>query len=84
MPCESWFSKAFDKVDRDYIFPLLDKIGVNQYTKSAIRTVYNVTKAIIEINGYLSKTIVLQRKLGKNVRFQLYFSYLLLKRCSAV
>ena len=48
------FSKAFDRVDRDYIFTLLDKIGVNQYTKSAIRTVYNETKAIIEINGYLS------------------------------
>ena len=55
------FSKAFDKVDRDYIFALLDKIGIDQYTKSAIRTVYNETKAIIEINGYLSKTIVLQR-----------------------
>ena len=55
------FSKAFDKVDRDYIFALLDRIGVDNFTKSAIRTIYKQTKAIIEINGYLSQTIVLER-----------------------
>ena len=55
------FSKAFEKVDRDYIFALLDRIGVDNFTKSAIRTIYKQTKAIIEINGYLSQTIVLER-----------------------
>ena len=55
------FSKAFDKVDRDYIFALLDRIGVDNFTKSAIRSIYKQTKAIIEINGYLSQTIVLER-----------------------
>ena len=55
------FSKAFDKVDRNYIFALLDRVGVDNITKSAIRTIYKQTKAIIEINGYLSQTIVLER-----------------------
>ena len=55
------FSKAFDKVDRDYIFALLDRIGVDNFTKSAIKAIYKQTKAIIEINGYLSQTIVLER-----------------------
>ena len=55
------FSKAFDKVDRDYIFAHLDRIGADNFTKSAIRTIYKQTKAIIEINGYLSQTIVLER-----------------------
>ena len=32
-------SKVFDKVDKDYIFALLDRIGVDNFTKSAIRTV---------------------------------------------
>ena len=55
------FSKAFDNVDRDYIFALLDRIGVDNFTKSAIKTIYKQTKAIFEINGYLSQTIVLER-----------------------
>ena len=54
------FSKVFDKVDRDYIFAFLDRIGVDNFTKSAIRTMYKQTKAIIEINGYLSQTTVLE------------------------
>ena len=59
------FSKAFDKVDRDYIFALLDRIGVDNFKKSAIKTIYKQTKAIIEINGYLSQTIVLERGVGQ-------------------
>ena len=80
------FSKAFDKVDRDYIFALLDRIGVDNFTKSAIRTIYKQTKEIIEINGYLSQTIVLERQgrplsalIDKGVLYQLCF-FLLLSR----
>ena len=46
---------------RDYKFALLDKIVVDSFPKSAIRTIYKQTKAIIKTNGYLSQTIVLER-----------------------
>ena len=55
------FAKAFDKIDRDYIFALLDRLGVDNFTESTIIIIYKQTKAIIEINGYLSPTIVLER-----------------------
>ena len=55
------FAKAFDKVDRHFIFALLDRIGVDSFKNSAIRTIYKQTKTIIDNNGYLSQTIVLER-----------------------
>lgn len=51
------FSKAFDRMDREYILELLTAIGCPDIIKSLIAIIYSDTKAFIEIGGYLSRPI---------------------------
>ena len=51
------FSKAFDRMDRDYILNVLTAIGCPEIITSLISIIYTDTKAMIEIGGYLSRSI---------------------------
>ena len=55
------FAKAFDTIDRDYIFAILAKIGVGSFMIDAVKTLYTNTKAAIEVNGFISIPITTQR-----------------------
>ena len=51
------FSKAFDKLDRTYLFAILQQIGLHQSTLGLIRAMYQHTDAFLDINGSLSPII---------------------------
>ena len=51
------FSKTFDKLDRNYLFALLEQIGLHRSTLGLIRTMYQHTDAFLDINGSLSPII---------------------------
>ena len=51
------FSKAFDKLDRTYLFALLEQIGLHPSTLGIIKTMYHHTDAFLDINGSLSPII---------------------------
>ena len=55
------FAKAFDTIDRCYIFKLLEKLRLSAFTLNAVRTLYDNTTAVIEINGYLSQSFRIHR-----------------------
>ena len=47
------FEKAFDTIDRDYIFRLLKELGVPEFFLKSVKALYTGTKSIIEVNGHL-------------------------------
>ena len=51
------FSKAFHKLDRTYLFALLQQIGLHSSTLGLTRTMYHHTDAFLDINGSLSPII---------------------------
>ena len=55
------FSKAFDRVDRKYLFQLLRKMNFPPYLVDALENLYNKTTASIHVNGFLSREIKLER-----------------------
>ena len=55
------FSKAFDRIDREYIIELLGAVGVPESFCSLIKHAYDGTLSLIEINGFLSKKIKINR-----------------------
>ena len=55
------FSKAFDRVDRKYLFQLLRKMNFPPYLVDALENLYNRTTASINVNGFLSREIKSER-----------------------
>ena len=55
------FSKAFDRVDRKYLFQLLRKMNLPPYLVDALENLYNKTTASINVYGYLSREVKLER-----------------------
>ena len=51
------FSKAFDKINRTYLFALLQQIGLHPSTLALIKAMYHHTDAFLDINGSLSPVI---------------------------
>ena len=54
------FEKAFDRVDREYMFKCLQAVGCGSYFIKIIQVLHSQTKAFILINGYLSNPIQVQ------------------------
>jgi exonuclease III len=48
-------TKAFDKVNRLFLFTVLEKAGFKPWTIKLIKTIYSGTKVRLLINGFLSK-----------------------------
>ena len=55
------FSKAFDKIDRNYLYELLTAFNFDEMTIRAIKVMYNSNVALIEINGHLSTPLSINR-----------------------
>ena len=55
------FSKAFDKLNRDYLFNLLTKVGVHDNITNLIKKLYKKNTSMIEVNGHLSAPIDINR-----------------------
>ena len=51
------FVKAFDRVDRKFMFQMLRKIGLPERFISIVEVLYHKTTANLSINGYLSSRI---------------------------
>ena len=55
------FSKAFDRVDRSLLIIVLKVLNLDEFSVRAIETLYIGSKAVIEINGFLSASIKIHR-----------------------
>ena len=53
--------KAFDRVNWEFLFRLLDKFGFNQIFIKTIKALYNKPKARVKINGAISNQFGLER-----------------------
>ena len=55
------FSKAFDRVDRSLLIKILKGLNLDEFSVRAIETLYLDSKAVIEINGFLSASFKIHR-----------------------
>ena len=55
------FKKAFDSIDRKYIFRLLEALQIPSPILNLIKMMYFENSSYIEMNGYLSRPIKLER-----------------------
>ena len=53
--------KAFDKVDRDYMFKFLEKMNYRQQYIQFLKIIYQETSSQMQHNGYFSECIKLER-----------------------
>ena len=53
--------KAFDRVNHEFLFKTMKAFGVGDTFIGWIRTIYSNASSILNINGYFSETIALQR-----------------------
>ncbi|KAF6029434.1 hypothetical protein EB796_012262 [Bugula neritina] len=53
--------KAFDAVDRDFLFKTLEKFGVPTRLSAILKTLYTDTFTKIQVNGHLSESVALER-----------------------
>ena len=65
--------KAFDKVDRDFLYKIMEKLGYSEIFINFIKKVYQNTESIISNNGYLSNPF----PFGRGVRQECPLSLLL-------
>ena len=66
--------KAFDKVDRDYMFKCLEKMNYPKQYIQFLKIIYEETYSQIQNNGYFSECIKLERgvRQGCSLSFPLY------------
>ena len=55
------FSKAFDRVDRSFLIKFLEELNLDEFSARAIETLYLNSKAVIEINDFLSASFKFHR-----------------------
>ena len=55
------FAKAFDRVDRPYMFQLLRKMQLPESLIQLIEEIYYKTKSVIGVNGYFTKEVCIHR-----------------------
>ena len=54
--------KAFEKVDRDFLYKIMEKLGYSEIFINFIKKLYHNTESTISNNGYLSSPFPLARK----------------------
>ena len=55
------FSKAFDSVDRNYLYNLLKVIGTPANIVKCIEAIYDKTTAVVEVNHHMTKSVEIKR-----------------------
>ncbi len=70
--------KAFDKVNRDFLYKIMEKMNFGKTFINCIRTIYNSLSAHVLVNGFISVAFELERCLrqGGSLSSQLYGIYL--------
>ena len=53
--------KAFDLVDRKFMFRVLEKMNFNNDVLAVIKTLYHQTSTSVQVNGHLSGDIELHQ-----------------------
>lgn len=70
--------KAFDMVDRSFLFRFLDRAGLDEGILNAVKCLYASTGTRIQVNGHLSEEVLLERgvRQGCPLSATLYVLYL--------
>ena len=55
------FSKAFDRINRSFLMQIVDRLNINDITKKLIKLMYGETISFIELNGFLSLPISIEK-----------------------
>ena len=55
------FSKAFDSVDRNYLYNLLQVIGTPANIVKCIKAIYEKTTAVVEVTHHMTKSVEIKR-----------------------
>ena len=55
------FRKAFETVDRNYLYELLQVIGTPANIVKCIKAIYEKTTAVVEVNHHMTKSIEIKR-----------------------
>ena len=53
--------KAFDRVNHDFLFKTMQAFGIGDTFINWVRTIYSNATSILNVNGYFSEKILLQR-----------------------
>lgn len=56
------FSKAYDKVEWQFLFGCLKKLGIPMEFIAMTKLLFNGVKAKVNVNGYLSRMILMLRE----------------------
>ena len=77
--------KAFRKVDREFLYKIIKKLGYSETLNSFIKKIYKNTQSIISNNGYLSSPFQLSKGVRQVVLcLSPYTSYTLLTVKSSI
>ena len=70
--------KAFDMVDRSFLFQYLDRAGIDRSILNVVKCLYTATGTRIQVNGHLSSEVLLERgvRQGCPLSATLYVLYL--------
>ena len=66
------FVKAYDSIDREYLFNVLEKIGFQGNFLAVIKNLYTGSTAKIVLNGFISKTVKMRRGIKQGDALSLY------------
>lgn len=50
------FQQAFDRVDHDYLWKIMEKIGFHAQFINTLKNIYAIASSRIQVNGFLSRT----------------------------
>lgn len=66
--------KAFDKVDRYFLYQIMEKLGYSNIFINFIKELYQNTSSIIPNNGYHSDPFTLSRGVGQGCPCPFYYT----------
>ena len=69
------FAKAYNKVDWDFLFQILEKIGVDPRFISYIKLLFSGAAAFVLVNGHQSPTFQIQRGVRQGCLWLLYYFF---------
>ena len=68
------FSKAFDRVDRSLLIKILKELKLDELSVRAIETLCLNSKAVIEMNGFLSASFKILRGVRQGCSLSEFYS----------
>ena len=75
------FGKAFDSVNRNYLYNSIKVIRTPANMVKCIKAIYEKTTAVVEVNHHMTKSVEIKRGSGRDARSQHYYSFLPFNHC---